>query len=214
MKRLRAAARPTALVLLVGVTLAPAVAARADDALGRLPALPSGAVRVFLVRHGQALSNLDPAPSLPPAELDHLTPLGERQAEAAGRALVARGVASVLTSPAGRARETAESLSRGLGLAPPGIDPRLRPKEPGESVVVVGDRVDHLVRALARSRRGTGVVLVAHGEVLAAYLDRFRGASAPRRDPKSLATVSITVVDVAPTGRATVRLENHGPAVP
>lgn len=214
MKRLRAAARPTALVLLVGVTLAPAVAARADDALGRLPALPSGAVRVFLVRHGQALSNLDPAPSLPPAELDHLTPLGERQAEAAGRALVARGVASVLTSPAGRARETAESLSRGLGLAPPGIDPRLRPKEPGESVAVVGDRVDHLVRALARSRRGTGVVLVAHGEVLAAYLDRFRGASAPRRDPKSLATGSITVVDVAPTGRATVRLENHGPAVP
>ncbi len=214
MKRLRAAARPTALVLLIGVTLAPAVAARADDALGRLPALPSGAVRVFLVRHGQALSNLDPAPSLPPAELDHLTPLGERQAEAAGRALVARGVASVLTSPAGRARETAESLSRGLGLAPPGIDPRLRPKEPGESVAVVGDRVDHLVRALARSRRGTGVVLVAHGEVLAAYLDRFRGASAPRRDPKSLATGSITVVDVAPTGRATVRLENHGPAVP
>ena len=214
MKRLRAAARPTALVLLVGVTLAPAVAARADDALGRLPALPSGAVRVFLVRHGQALSNLDPAPSLPPAELDHLTPLGERQAEAAGRALVARGVASVLTSPAGRARETAESLSRGLGLAPPGIDPRLRPKEPGESVAVVGDRVDHLVRALARSRRGTGVVLVAHGEVLTAYLDRFRGASAPRRDPKSLATGSITVVDVAPTGRATVRLENHGPAVP
>ena len=214
MTRLRAVARLTAPVLLLGVTLVPAVAARADDALGGLPSLPSGAVRVFLVRHGQALSNLDPVPSLPPAGLDHLTTLGTRQAEAAGRALVARGVASVLTSPAGRARETAESLSRGLGLAPPGIDPRLRPKEPGESVVVVGDRVDHLVRALARSRRGTGVVLVAHGEVLAAYLDRFRGASAPRRDPKSLATGSITVVDVAPTGRATVRLENHGPAVP
>ena len=138
----------------------------------------------------------------------------ERQAEAAGRALVGRGVASVLASPAGRAMETAASLSRGLGLAPPAVESRLRPKEPGESVAVVGDRVDHLVRALARSRRGRGVVLVAHGEVLAAYLDRFRGASAARRDPKSLATGSITVVDVAPTGRATVRLENHGPAVP
>ena len=214
MTRLGAAARTAALVLLLGVTLAPAAAARADDALGGLPSLPSGAVRVFLVRHGQALSNLDPAPSLPPAELDHLTPLGERQAEAAGRALVARGVASVLTSPAGRARETAESLSRGLGLAPPGIDPRLRPKEPGESVAVVGDRVDHLVRALARSRRGSGVVLVAHGEVLAAYLDRFGGAGGAPRDPKGLATGSITVVDVAPTGRATIRLENHRPAVP
>jgi broad specificity phosphatase PhoE len=212
--RLRAVARPTALVLLLGATLLPAVAARADDALGGLPSLPSGAVRVFLVRHGQAFSNLDPAPSLPPAELDHLTPPGERQAEAAGRALVGHGVASVLTSPAGRARETAEGLSRGLGLAPPAVESRLRPKEPGESVAVVGDRVDHLVRALARSRRGTGVVLVTHGEVLAAYLDRFRGAGAAPRDAKGLATGSITVVDIAPTGRATVRLENHRPALP
>jgi broad specificity phosphatase PhoE len=212
--RHRPAVRPAALVLLLGITLAPAAAARADDALEGLPSLPSGALRVFLVRHGQALSNLDPAPGLPPAELDHLTPLGERQAEAAGRALVGHGVASVLTSPAGRARETAESLSQGLGLAPPGVDPRLRPKEPGESVAAVGERVDHLVRALARSRRGSGVVLVAHGEVLAAYLDRFRGASAPNREPKSLATGSITVVDVAPTGRAAVRLENHRPALP
>lgn len=196
------------------MTLAPAAAARADDALGSLPSLPSGALRVYLVRHGQALSNLDPAPSLPPAELDHLTPLGTRQAEAAGRALAGRGVASLLTSPAGRARETAEGLSRALGLAPPGVDPRLRPKEVGESAGQVGDRVDHLVRALARSRRGRGVVLVAHGEVLAAYLDRFGGAGVAPRDPKGLATGSITVVDVAPTGRATIRLENHRPALP
>ena len=196
------------------MTLAPAAAARADDALGSLPSLPSGAVRVFLVRHGQALSNLDPAPSLPPAELDHLTPLGERQAEAAGRALVGRGVASVLASPASRARETAEGLARELALSRPAVESRLRPKEPGESVAVVGDRVDHLVRALARSRRGSGVVLVAHGEVLAAYLDRFGGAGGAPRDPKGLATGSITVVDVAPTGRATIRLENHRPALP
>jgi broad specificity phosphatase PhoE len=212
--RLGASARPTTLVLLLGVTLAVATTSRADDALGGLPSLPSGALRVFLVRHGQALSNLDPAPSLPPAELDHLTPLGARQAEAAGRALAGRGVASVLTSPASRARETAEGLSRGLALASPKAEPRLRPMEKGESAAQVGDRVDHLVRALGRSRRGKGVVLVAHGEVLAAYLDRFRGASAPRRDPKSLATGSITVVDVAPTGRATIRLENHRPALP
>lgn len=196
------------------MTLAPAAAARADDALESLPALPSGALRVYLVRHGQALSNLDPAPSLPPAELDHLTPLGTRQAEAAGRALAGRGVASALTSPAARARETAEGLARELALARPAVDSRLRPKEPGESATVVGDRVDHLVRALARSRRGSGVVLVAHGEVLAAYLDRFRDTGAAPRDPKGLATGSITVVDIAPTGRATLRLENHRPALP
>jgi broad specificity phosphatase PhoE len=212
--RLRAAARAAALVLLLGATLAVAAAARADDALGELPSRSSGALRVFLVRHGQALSNLEPQPSLPPAGLDHLTPLGARQAEAAGRALAGHGVASVLTSPASRARETAEGLARGGGLARPAVESRLRPMETGESPAQVGERVDHLVRALARSRRGSGVVLVAHGEVLAAYLDRLGGARAPKRDPKGLATGSITVVDIAPTGRATVRLENHLPALP
>jgi broad specificity phosphatase PhoE len=74
--------------------------------------------------------------------------------------------------------------------------------------------VDGLVRAVARSRRGTGVVLVAHGEVLAAYLGHIRGTSAPKRDPKGLGNGSITVVDVAPTGAPTIRLENHLPAAP
>jgi broad specificity phosphatase PhoE len=78
----------------------------------------------------------------------------------------------------------------------------------------VGNRVDGLVRAVARSRRGTGVVLVAHGEVLAAYLGHIQGTSAPKRDPKGLRNGSITVVDVAPTGAPTIRLENHLPAVP
>ena len=194
------------------------------------------------MRHGQALSNLDPVPDLPPAELDHLTALGTRQAEAAGRALAGRGATSVLTSPASRARETAEGVARALGLSPPAVEPRLRPlalgrgtdgrkltwkdraaeweagRDPsppdGESMERVGDRLDELVRALARSRRGTGVVLVAHGEVLAAYLGHVRGTPAPKRYPPGLTNGSITVVDVAPTGAATIRLENHVPAVP
>jgi broad specificity phosphatase PhoE len=86
--------------------------------------------------------------------------------------------------------------------------------ERGESMERVGDRVDGLVNALARSRRGTGVVLVAHGEVLAAYLGHIQGPSSPKRDPKALGNGSITVVDVAPTGAPTIRLENHVPATP
>jgi broad specificity phosphatase PhoE len=207
MKRLRL----STLALLLAAGLLPAPASRADDALGALPPLASGAVRVYLVRHGQALSNLDPVPDLPRDELDHLTPLGTRQAEAAGHSLASRNVKSVLTSPASRARETAEGIARALGLAPPAVEPRLRPMEPVESVERVGDRVDRLVRALGRSRRGTGVVLVAHGEVLAAYLGQLRRAGA---QPTGLANGSITVLDVAPTGAATVRLENHVPPVP
>jgi probable phosphoglycerate mutase len=242
MKRLSPATRPVAFALLFGATLLPALASRADDALGALAPLPSGALRVYLVRHGQAFSNLDPVPDLPPGELDHLTALGTRQAEAAGRALAGRGVTRVLTSPASRARETAEGISQVLGLSPPAVEPRLRslelgrgtdgrkltwkdraaeweagrdPSPPeGESMERVGDRVDLLVRALARSRRGTGVVLVAHGEVLAAYLGHVRGTLAPKRYPPGLANGSITVVDVAPTGAATIRFENHVPAAP
>jgi broad specificity phosphatase PhoE len=214
MKSLPPAVRRLGFLLLLAPVLLPAPASRADDALGALPPLPSGALRVYLVRHGQALSNLDPVPDLPPAELDHLTERGRRQAEAAGRALAGRGVTSVLTSPASRARETADAMARTLGLSAPAVKAQLRPMERGESVERVGDRVDGLVRAVARSRRGTGVVLVAHGEVLAAYLDHLRGPSAPKRDPKGLGNGSIAVVDVAPTGAATVRLENLLPAAP
>jgi probable phosphoglycerate mutase len=241
MKRLGLAAHP-AFALLLGVTLFPASASPADDALGGLPALHSGSLRVYLVRHGQALSNLDPAPDLPPEQLDHLTALGTRQAEAVGRALAGVGVTAVLTSPASRARETAEGISRALGTGSPAVEPRLRPMElgrgkggrtltwedraaewevgrdpsppGGESMERVGDRVGELVRALARSRRGRGVVLVAHGEVIGGYLGRLRDAPASKRYPPGLANGSITVVDVAATGAATILLVNHLPATP
>jgi broad specificity phosphatase PhoE len=235
-------ARRVAFVLLLAPALLAPPALPDDDVLGALPPLPSGALRVYLVRHGEALSNLDPVPDLPPAELDHLTERGRRQAEAAGRALAGRGVASVLASPASRARETADAMARALGLSPAAVEPRLRPMglgrgsdghtlswkdrtaawerglDPappgGESMAQVGDRVTLLVRALARSRRGHGVVLVTHGEVLAAYLGGMRDIPAPKRYPPGLANGSVTVVDVAATGAVTIRLTNHRPAPP
>jgi probable phosphoglycerate mutase len=229
-----------ALGLAVGVAAAPS--ARADDALAALPEMHSGALRVYLVRHGQALSNLDPAPDLPPDELDHLTDLGRRQSEAIGRALAGRAVSAVLTSPASRARETAEAVARALGLPAPAVEERLAPlalgrapngrpltwperiaewkagRDPapsgGESMRRVGDRVSELVQALARSRRGTSVVLVAHSEVLGAYLGRVRGTPPAGRYPPRLANGSITVVDVAATGAETIPLVNHLPELP
>ena len=62
----------------------------------------------------------------------------------------------------------------------------------GESMERVGERVGELVRALARSRRGTSVVLVAHSEVIGAYLGHVRGTPAPKRYPPGLANGSIT----------------------
>ena len=93
------------------------------DPLAALPPPPEDGLRVYLVRHGQALSNLDPEPDLPPEQLDHLTELGQRQAEKAGAALRGRGIGAVLTSPASRARETAALVASALGtpLGPSGL---------------------------------------------------------------------------------------------
>lgn len=234
--------RRLASALVFGLAFAWPALAGADDALAALPATHSGALRVYLVRHGQALSNLDPQPSLPAAELDHLTELGAGQARAVGRALVGRGVSAVYSSPAGRARETAQQVATALGIDSASVEIRLQPmalgsapngreltwqeriaewkagRDPsppgGESMERTGERVGELVRALARSRRGTSVVLVAHSEVIGAYLGRVRGTPPPERYPPGLANGSITVVDVVATGAETVRLANHVPAAP
>jgi broad specificity phosphatase PhoE len=235
----RLAARAGALLVLGGFASVPA---GAQDALAQLPELQSGAVRVYLVRHGQALSNLDPTPQLSAAELDHLTPLGTKQSEAVGRALGGRGVVSVYSSPAVRARETADALARALGVRSPAVEPRLRPLElgrgpdgrplgwkdrsvdwqagrdpapaGGESIEAVGDRVSDFVRALARSRRGQGLVLVAHSEVIAAYLGDVSGTPPPKRYPPALGNGSISVVDVLATGSRTLRLTGYQPPQP
>jgi broad specificity phosphatase PhoE len=77
-----------------------------------------------------------------------------------------------------------------------------------------GERVGELVRALARSRRGTSVVLVAHSDVIGAYLGHVRGTPPPKRHPPGVDIGSITVVDVLATGAETIRLANHVPTMP
>ena len=72
---------------LVGLVLAAALglasAGWAGD-LADLGPVPQDGLRVILLRHAQALSNLSPRPDLSPEELDHLTSLGREQAEAVG----------------------------------------------------------------------------------------------------------------------------------
>ncbi|MFI5169333.1 MAG: histidine phosphatase family protein [Vicinamibacterales bacterium] len=233
--------RRAALALACG--FAATVPAGAADALADLPAPPAGTLRVYLVRHGQALSNLEPTPALPEEQLDHLTELGTRQSDAAGRALASRGEASVLSSPASRARETAEVVSRGVGARPVAVDARLQPlvlgqaadgrklewkeriaewragKDPsppgGESMERVGERVSELVRELLAGPKGaSAVVLVAHSEVIGAYLGRVRGTPPPQRYPPGIGNGSISVVDVSAAGLEAVALANYVPTMP
>ncbi len=80
-------------------------------------------MRVHLLRHGESASNAyREGVALPTERGDRLTDLGRRQAlEAAGH-LRSVGADRVLTSPLGRARETAEIVAGELGLEVEVID--------------------------------------------------------------------------------------------
>lgn len=210
--------------------------------LAEAPALgpvPADAVRVFLVRHGQAYSNLDPEPDLPPEQIDRLTDLGRVQSQAAARFLQAQGVVAVFTSPAGRARETAEELRKSLGLGEASIEARIRPLElgrgpdgtpldwdqrisdweagrdpsppGGESLEQLGQRVLEQVRSLSPAHAGKGVVLVAHSEVIGAFLGAVEGTPGAARWPPKVRNGSLTVVDVGTAGPPRLLLVGHVP---
>ena len=115
MSRRRPSRTPSRVGLVFAAALGLASAGWAGD-LADLGPVPERGLRVFLVRHAQALSNLSPRPDLSPEELDHLTPLGREQAEAVGRALVPLEIGGLLSSPAQRAIETTEIVAAALGL--------------------------------------------------------------------------------------------------
>ena len=225
--------------MLLALLLAAQAAAEAPRLTpAALPPVPADAVRVFLVRHGQALSNLDPTPELPPEKLDRLTGLGRTQARRAAEGLRRSAIERILTSPAGRARETATVLAEVLGL-PVEVEKRLRSlelghgrdgrdldwdfreaewaagrdpsPEGGESLDALGKRVLALVAELAK-RPGRSLLLVAHSEVIAAFVGEVTGLAAPQRWPPKVPNGSITIVEGRAGERPRVLLASHVPA--
>jgi broad specificity phosphatase PhoE len=208
-----------ALLLLTMLDLAPA------GPLAALRPLPANTVRVLLVRHGQALSNLNPKPKLPPEKLDHLTDLGRQQTSRAAALLRNQGIRLVLTSPAGRARETGAILQEALGTPVAPVDKRLRslelgltgsgqplgwdareaewkagrdPEPPGgESLHQVASRLTDLVASLAREHAGQAVVVVSHGEVIATLVGALRNLPVAEWEEVEIRNGSLTVVEAA-----------------
>jgi len=74
--------------------------------------------RAIFVRHGESVSNAHPElAALPLDQGDRLTDHGRRQSLAAGEALRALEPTVLISSPMGRARETAELIGERLGMA-------------------------------------------------------------------------------------------------
>ncbi len=198
-----------ALALLASVVLGTASPAGAErpvfSPLGAEPG-PDPLVRVYVVRHAEAWKNvpfLRRPPGLSAAQLDSLTDRGRAQARAVGTRLAGAGVTRVVSSPAQRARQTAERIADVLGTGPIEVSAAFRPLEHGTSREAanyrwrtghwqraedprppggesLGDGLARAVRfleAIGRTAPGTTLVVVSHGEITAALLSRAAGMS-------------------------------------
>ncbi|MCB0875711.1 MAG: histidine phosphatase family protein [Solirubrobacterales bacterium] len=76
-------------------------------------------MRVQFLRHGESLSNADPDRiAIPESEGDTLSERGLLQARAAAEAVAGLGIRRIVSSPMGRARQTAGAVSERLRLEP------------------------------------------------------------------------------------------------
>jgi phosphohistidine phosphatase len=107
------------------------------------------APQLWFLRHGEAVPH-----DSKPDEARELTPVGERQAAAAGQALARLGVefAACYTSPKVRARDTAKLACEALGVAP----------QDAKSVGGEFDREDALELLQAHDADDARVLVVGH----------------------------------------------------
>jgi ribonuclease H / adenosylcobalamin/alpha-ribazole phosphatase len=214
-------------ILLTGATL---------QGPAELGPVPADSVRIYLVRHGQAFSNLDPEPDLPPEQLDALTGLGHAQARAAAVELKGCGITGIYSSPAHRAAETAIDIAQALGMGihmEPGVAPLKLGRNPkgeeddwdyriaeweagrdpippgGESMQALGERVLTAVLGIAARRAGQSIVVVAHSEVIGAFVGLLQGTPPAKRYPPDIRNGSITAVELKSPTLPTLLFTNY-----
>ena len=163
-------------------------------------------VRVYVVRHAAAWKNVPSRqrpPGLTDAQLDALTDGGRAQAKAVGTRLAGAGVTRVVSSPAQRARQTAEVIAGVLGTGAIEVSAAFQPLQNGTSREAahygwrtsnwkrgadprppdgesLGDalaRASGFLDAIGRDAPGTTLVVVTHGEITAALLSQAAGVS-------------------------------------
>jgi broad specificity phosphatase PhoE len=168
---------------------------------------------LLVVRHGEAYSNLPTPPSLSREQLDSLTPKGVTEAAAAGTLAKQYLVATVVTSPTGRTRQTAAIIAQEVGVAegvaedaafasvkmgtmPDGTTTTWewrvaewqvgRDPQPvgGESLADAAGRAIRAVQALVTKHAGKAVVVVTHSDIVAALIGQAVGTPIEQRYAK------------------------------
>jgi probable phosphoglycerate mutase len=211
------------------------------NSLADLPPIPAGTMRVFVVRHGQSVHNLQPPPDLPQDQLDRLTPLGLEQARAAGLALRSLGISLIVCSPMRRTRETAEEIRAVMGDVEIRVDERLRPLEMGtngdgaplewndrwaewefgrdpvpnggESLGQLGMRVFQVILALKDAYADRSVVFVSHSEVISNLTGFLEGTTLTGRFAARIKNGSLTAVDSPPAAFPRLLMSNFVPVM-
>ena len=191
-------------------------------------------LEIFVVRHGQAYSNLRPAPDMPKEKLDSLTPQGLQQAKLAGEYLRGKNIVTVIASPTGRTRETARIIAEEVGLKgaltenpafasmKDGKTPDGKPSamawrvaqwgagqdprpEGGESLADATRRAVEAVQALATPYRAKALVIVTHSEICAGLAGHADNTPVHQRYDKHLIEFA-SVLEIAISQKGTWEL--------
>jgi broad specificity phosphatase PhoE len=167
--------------------------------------IESGALKLFLVRHGQDHDN---AQNLINGRRDaELTELGRAQALAAAEALQTAGIRRAYTSPLMRARQTASIIVQELGIPEADVDPDLIERDYGvltgkppadipeyatnmlqyetfkyviaapgiEDYSDLWNRAGNVLRRIRQRHAGETVLIVAHNEIIKMIRANFAG---------------------------------------
>jgi ribonuclease H / adenosylcobalamin/alpha-ribazole phosphatase len=139
-----------------------------------MPAASGTPTAVMLLRHGQTQLSVERryvgAWDVP------LTPIGQRQAEAAGRRLSAVGLEAIVTSPLQRARQTADAVSAACGGLAVTVDEGLRETNFGKWEGMTFAEVQQGWPAEMSAWLADPTVPPPAGESFAAVSDRVTGA--------------------------------------
>lgn len=213
---------------LLGALLLVSACATSGPAISEAPA--PNALRLLVVRHGEAYSNVPHPADMPREQLDSLTTKGITQATAAGAFLKKHSVVAVFVSPTGRTRQTGTIIAQQIGL--PGVTAeeaafagmkegktpegqaaswswRLAQWKAGRDARPVGgdsleDAATRAIRAverLAAQHSGKAVVVVTHSDISAALIGHAAGTPMVQRpDKHTVPTASVSEIIVSSDG--------------